>query len=88
MEGAPGGPRKGTYGALGSCLGSGGGGGDGGGGVVEEDGKSLSLARGGGTALVRRTGPLAISGIAVEDAWRVRMRRSRLIRPLEVGGIS
>ena len=48
IEGAPGGPRKGTYGAFGSCLGGGGGGG-GVGGVVEEevegeDGESLDLA--------------------------------------------
>ena len=64
MEGACGGPRKGAYGALWSCLGNG----DGVGG--EEDGESLDLARGEGTALVRRAGAFGRSGIAVEEAWR------------------
>jgi hypothetical protein len=64
IEGGPGGSRKGTYGALGSCLGSGS--------VLEggEDSESLGLARG-GRALVRRLGSLGRSGIAVDDAWRV-----------------
>jgi hypothetical protein len=64
IEEAPGGPRKRTYGALGSCLGSGC--------VLEadEDGESLGLARV-GRALVRRLGSLGRSGIAVEDAWRI-----------------
>ena len=64
MEGAPAGLPKGTYGALGSSWGSGG--------VVEveDDGESVGLARGLGTALVRRTGALGRSGIAVEETWR------------------
>jgi hypothetical protein len=68
MEGAPGGPRNGIYGALGSCWGSGGvveGDGDG-----DGDGKSTGLARGLGTALVRRTGALGRSGMAVEATRR------------------
>jgi hypothetical protein len=64
MEGAPGGPRKGMYGALGSCLGSGG--------WVEGDegNDALDVARGEGTAFVRRAGTLGRSGIAVEDDAR------------------
>jgi hypothetical protein len=63
IEGAPRGARKGTYGALGSCLGSGR--------VVgaEGDSESVGLARGLGAALVRRAGVLGSSGSAVE-VWR------------------
>jgi hypothetical protein len=67
IEGAPGRLRKEAYGVLASCLGSSGGVSEGG-----EDDESLGLARGGGRALLRRLGSLGRSGIAVEDAWRMR----------------
>jgi hypothetical protein len=85
IEGAPGGPRKGTYGAGGSGRGSGG---------AEEDdgdGESTDFARGFGVALLRRTGGFGTSGAAVEErrraeAW-LRPRRSCRIWPRERGGI-
>jgi len=65
IEGAPDGRRRGVYGTLASCLGSGA--------VSEggEDDETLGLARGEGRALLRRLGSLGRSGIAVEDAWRM-----------------